>query len=130
MKRAEIVFLIFASLPVALAGKQDTNTMLRTTGWFVDEWCAPARLKVRPLRPTNRECAQRCIDQGAKVVFLDETAQRILLVANPEIAKDQESHYVWVVGSLDASSQTLYVKTFEVLKKYSASCALPEPKSQ
>ena len=121
------VFLLITVFPLLSAGETAPSTTL--TGWFIDEWCAPARLKAKTLGPVNRECAQRCIAEGAKVVFLDQTSRRILPVANAQPTRGQESHYVRVVGSLD-SSRGLHVKAVEVLEEYRASCALPREDSE
>jgi len=96
------------------------------TGWFSDELCARPRVKAGRIGPTNRECAQKCLAQGAAMVFIDEEAQRILRVANADAAKGQEGHYVRVTGSLGGES--LRVASVEVLKEYVASCARPRKK--
>ena len=96
------------------------------TGWFSDEGCARTRVKAGLIGPTGRACAQKQIASGAAVVFIDEEGKRVLRVAIPETAKDQESHYVRVNGSLDGD--TLRVASLEVLKEYAPSCARPRKK--
>lgn len=93
------------------------------TGWFSDEGCAAARVKSGQIGPTGRACAQKQIANGAAVVFLDEEGKRLLRVANSEVARGSESHYVRVNGTLDG--ETLRVTSLEVLKEYAPSCGRP-----
>jgi hypothetical protein len=94
-----------------------------TTGWFACDRCAPARLKAAELRPVNRECAQRCLADGAKMLFINEKPKGLLRVLNPAIAKGQEGHYVRVTGSIDSTYGTLNVESIKVLEEYVAYCA-------
>jgi hypothetical protein len=118
--RASLSSILVASL--AASGHAQSSTF---KGWFSDAGCARARVDAGRIGPTGRECAQKQIASGAKVVFIDEDARRIWEVANPEAARGQESHYVRVVGSLDREAETLRVESVEVLSEYVASCRLP-----
>jgi len=96
-------------------------------GWFSCDRCAPeARVKAKQISPANRDCAQKCVSQGAGLVFLDERGRAVLRVTNPEAAKGQESHYVEVSGAVDAQARTLTVSSVKVLKEYVAKCSRPE----
>lgn len=123
MKPRACLFASFLGLSALASADSRETTIL---GWFADELCATQRVKAGRIGPTNRECAQRSISQGAKMVFIDEKAAKIYVVANPEAAKGQESHYVRVTGSLDADM--LVVESVEVLKEYVASCRRPPRK--
>ena len=102
------------------------NAVATRTGWFSDETCATSRVKSGAIGPTNRECAQKCIANGARMVFIDEKARTLYFVDNPDAAKDQESHYVQVAGTLDAASKTLHVSSVKVLETYKATCQVPK----
>ena len=119
-------FVAAAALLVSAATLHSDSNDVTVTGWFSDELCARPRVRAGRIGPTNRECAQKCLAQGAAMVFIDEEAQRILRVANADAAKGQEGHYVRVTGSLDGES--LRVSSVEVLKEYVASCARPRKK--
>ncbi len=96
-------------------------------GWFSCDRCAPeSRVKAKQVSPANRDCVQKCVSEGAGLVFLDERARAVLRVTNPEAAKGQESHYVEVTGAVDAQARTLTVSSVKVLKEYVAKCRLPE----
>src|SRR5687767_13450286 len=94
---------------LAAADPAGTPPQVTLTGWIACDRCAPARLKAAQLGPVNRDCAQRCIAEGAQVVLIDESARRLLKVTNPEATKGQESHYVRLTGLLDASANALQV---------------------
>jgi hypothetical protein len=107
-------------------GGETAPGQVTVTGWFSCDRCAPAaRVKAKRIRPTNRECAQKCLADGAHLVFLDEKARRVLQVANPAVAKGQESHYVQVAGSIDMQSKTLTVTSVKDLEEYVAKCLGP-----
>jgi len=95
-------------------------------GWFSDEGCAKSKVESGKLGPNGRDCVQKCLREGAKMVFVDETAKKMYYVDNPDVAKGQESHYVEVAGSLNAEKQTLHLASVKVLKEYVASCAVPK----
>jgi hypothetical protein len=95
-------------------------------GWFSDEGCAKSKVDSGKLGPNGRDCVQKCLREGAKMVFVDETAKKMYYVDNPDVAKGQESHYVEVAGSLNAEKQTLHLASVKVLKEYVASCAVPK----
>jgi len=104
-----------------------TPTKVTLTGWIACDRCAPARLKAARLGPVNRDCAQRCIADGAKVVLIDEGARRLLKVTNPEATKGQEGHYARLAGILDARANALQVTSVTVLEEYVAFCSRVPP---
>jgi hypothetical protein len=120
--RSHLVAALPALILVA-AQPAATPTKVSLTGWIACDRCAPARLKAARLGPVNRDCAQRCIADGAKVVLIDENARRLLKVTNPEATKGQESHYVRITGALDADAKALQVASVTVLEEYVPFCA-------
>lgn len=127
MKRSFPLVLCLSAVLVAAALAGDHSAGART-GWFGDERCAVGRVKSGSVGPSNRECAQKCIREGAKMVFVDEKAKDVYFVENPEAAKGQESHYVRVAGKLNPEAKTFHVSSVEVLDEYRASCKAPEKK--
>ena len=127
MKRSFPLILCLSAVFAASVRAGDGPAGSRT-GWFGDERCAVARVKSGSVGPSNRECAQKCIKDGAKMVFVDEKAKDVYFVENPETAKGQESHYVRVAGRLNPEAKTFHVASVEVLDEYRASCKAPETK--
>ena len=118
-----VVLLALAICPVLLAAEGDSASR---TGWFSDEWCAPSKVKSDKVGPNNRDCVQKCLKKGAKMVFIDEKSKVLYAVENPEAASGQESHYVQVAGTLDGQGKTLHVSSVKVLETYKASCSVPK----
>jgi hypothetical protein len=121
------LILGLAATAVVVAADKDAGTR---TGWFADEWCAAGRVKSGNPGPSNRDCAQKCIAKGAKMIFIDEKAKAYYEVANPEAAKGQESHYVEVAGVLDGDGKTFKVDSVKVLETYKASCQMPKEEGE
>ncbi len=115
-----VCIALLAASSVAMGSSMTPTT---STGWFACDRCAPARLKAAQLRPVNRDCAQRCLADGAKMVFINETPKGLLRVLNPEVAKGQEGHYTRVTGSIDSAAGTLRVNSVKVLEEYVAFCS-------
>lgn len=119
--------MVLSALILVAAQPSATPAKVTLTGWIACDRCAPARVKaVRP-GPVNRDCAQRCIVDGAKVVLIDESGRRLLKVTNPDTTKGQEGHYVRVTGVLDAGANALQVSSLTVLAGYVASCTRVPP---
>jgi hypothetical protein len=126
MQRTLFAVVAFALVGPATASSQATRGQSTVVGWFSCDRCAPAaRVKAKHISPANRECVQKCVSEGAGLVFLDEKARAVLQVTNPEAAKGQESHYVQVTGAIDAQAHTLTVSSVKVLKEYVAKCGRP-----
>ena len=128
MQRAFFTLVAFALVGAVTAPSAESSRGQSTVvGWFSCDRCAPAaRVKAKQISPANRECVQKCVSDGAGMVFLDERARAVLRVTNPEAAKGQESHYVQVAGTVDADAHTLTVNSVKVLKEYVAKCGRPE----
>lgn len=118
-----VVLLALAISPVLLAAEGDSATR---TGWFSDEWCAVSKVKSDKVGPNNRDCVQKCLKKGAKMVFIDEKAKAMYEVENPEVASGQESHYVQVAGTVAANGKTIRLGSVKVLETYKASCSVPK----
>ena len=55
----------------------------------------------------NAECAKKCIEAGAKMVFVNDADKSVLAIANPDKLKGHEGHHVEVKGSLDNNTLTV-----------------------
>jgi hypothetical protein len=128
MQRALVTLVAVALVGAVTAPSEDSSGGQSTVvGWFSCDRCAPAaRVKAKHISPANRECVQKCVSEGAGLVFLDEKARAVLQVTNPSAAKGQESHYVQVTGTIDGEAHTLTVSSVSVLKEYVAKCGRPE----
>jgi hypothetical protein len=96
------------------------------TGWFSDEKCARARASSGTYSATNADCARRCIEGGAAVVFIAEQEKALYMVKNYTAAKDDLGYQIEVTGTLDEQTQTLTVQSVKRLQAVGPSCARPK----
>jgi len=112
---------ICISLPaIAWQGNSATNVTL--TGWFSDESCARSKVNSGEVGPNGRDCVQKCLKDGKKLVFIDEKAKALLFVENPSAASDQASNYVQITGTADRSAKTLHIDSVKLLEEYNPMC--------
>lgn len=98
------------------------------TGWFSDEKCARARANSGAYTATNADCARRCIDGGAAVVFIAEQEKALYGVKNYAAAKDDLGYKIEITGTLDEQTQTLTVQSVKRLEVVGPSCSRPKLK--
>src|SRR4051794_21877805 len=98
------LLLAFTALLLLEARPSGTVTL---TGWFSDERCAPARLTVEKLGPSNPDCSATCIKNGAAAVFISETGREILKVKNHAGVIDDLGYHVAVTGTVDRETHTV-----------------------
>jgi len=93
MKKAFAVFLLLAfSATLTLAADGSW------TGWITDAKCAPK---------VGGDCAQKCVDKGEKMVFVDADQKTIMQVANQDALKGHAGHHVTVKGKLENGTLTV-----------------------
>lgn len=118
--------LLILATPVLFGAS--SNVPVTATGWFDDDKCTAGRVKNGQMGPSNQDCARKCIKEGAKVVFLDETRKASFVVDNPEATRGIESDYVEFTGTMNAEAGTVHVDSIKVKSKYVASCGKPKAK--
>jgi len=116
-------------LAVAALAASANDKPVTATGWFDDEKCTAGRVKNGEVGPSNQDCARKCIKEGARVVFIDESRKALFYVDNPEATHGIESDYVEFVGTMNAQAGTVHVDTVKVKSKYVAKCGKPQSKT-
>jgi hypothetical protein len=109
--------------PQSLAGNTES-----IRGWLSDEGCARGRAESGIYSQTNGDCAKQCVAKGKKIVVIDPTRKRILVIANQDIAKKNVGDYVEVSGDVDSRSQTMKVDSLKFLHSNQATCGVPPRK--
>jgi hypothetical protein len=90
MKRVLATLACLALLSaMAMAGG---STM---TGYIVDEKCG-----AKGAHAGAEDCAKKCLEAGAKPVFVADNSQEVLHLDNPEAIKGHEGHHVNVTGKV------------------------------
>ncbi len=98
------VLAVFALLTATAAWAAD-NSM---SGWIVDSKCG-----AKAAHDGNEACTKKCLEAGAKPVFVSDTGKEVLNVANPDAIKGHEGHHVKVTGSVDNGA--LHVDSVEMI---------------
>lgn len=106
------------------AGPSKAGTVT-LTGRFACEKCTASRAAKGDLRPSNPECARKCIEKGSEAVFLSEQGKELLTVRNYAAVKDDVGYHVEVSGKIDPASKTISIETVKRLAYEGASCARP-----
>jgi hypothetical protein len=114
---------VAVAAPSATPRLEGTKTVTRT-GWFSDGRCA--RVTDGDVRPNNPECVRRCLNEGAKAVFLSEQEKAIFEVRDYPTVKDDVGYRLEVTGVVDDSTRTISVKSVTRLSKVTAMCLLPK----
>lgn len=90
MKKALVVLALFALLVPALASADSW------TGWITDDQCGA---KGKGNNADHAACARKCLEQGAKLVFLNNADQKLYSLDNQKLAEEHLGHEVVVTGT-------------------------------
>jgi len=108
MKKSLVVLLLLTLVLVVVAVAKDAAV----NGWVTDSKCG-----VKGTNAAHAACAKKCIAEGAKVAFVPDGTQDVLIVENPESLKGHEGHHVAVTGHVDNDKKTVHVETVNMLEK-------------
>jgi hypothetical protein len=98
-------------------------------GWLSDEECAKGRAQSGEYTATNPECAKKCVAKGKKIVLIDPTGKRVLVIANPQAARYNVGDYVEITGKVDPNARTIQADSIKFLEKTHLMCDVPAKKS-
>jgi hypothetical protein len=94
------------------------------TGWFSDHQCA--RVRDGEVRPNNTACVRRCLNEGAKPVFISEQAKAIFDVTDPPSVAQDVGYRVEVTGTVNESVRSISITSVKRLSEVVPTCALPK----
>jgi hypothetical protein len=98
--------LLFLVAAVAMAddmGKAET-----VNGWVSDSKCG-----AKGAHDGAAACTKKCLEEGAQVVVVTDSDQKVLMVSNPEALKGHEGHHVAVKGEVKGDS--IHVDSLKML---------------
>lgn len=99
------------------------------TGWFSDEGCAKGRVASGVIGPNNPDCVKKCLDKGARAVFISEQGKEMLIVTGYQKAADDLGYHVEITGVPDLAAKSISVQTVKRIGEYQGpSCARPKKK--
>jgi hypothetical protein len=107
MKRffATLSALALAAALTATAA-QAGGTKGSWTGWFTDESCG-----AKGANAEHKDCAEKCLSKGGKVVFYNTGDQKIYSIDKQDMAKSHLGHQVKVTGHVDGTA--IHVESVE-----------------
>jgi hypothetical protein len=79
---------------VALLSAMAFASSATMTGYIVDEKCGAQGVQA------GADCAKKCIEAGAKPVFVSDNSKEVLKLDNPDVTKGHEGHHVNVTGTV------------------------------
>ena len=94
--------LAFSTVPALAA---DMN------GYIGDSKCGAMHNSSAP----NAACVKKCIDGGAKPVFVDDAKKTVYTIDNPDDIKGHYGHHVDVVGQVNDSDKTIHIAKVTML---------------
>jgi len=90
----------------AVAG--DMSKPATVNGWVSDSQCG-----VKGANAAGADCTKKCLEKGAKMVFVTDEGQKVLTVDNPDALKGHEGHHIAVTGHV--SSDSIHVESAKML---------------
>ena len=97
---------------------------VKWTGWFSDKQCARITPGELP-RPNGTACVKKCLDEGARAVFISEQAKAIYEVRGVPSVKEDVGYYLEIIGEVDERARIISVKSVRRLSEVTASCLIP-----
>lgn len=123
MGRRERYFGMKLLLFVSFCGWLSAETVT-LTGWFSDEGCAKGRVASGSIGPTGPDCAKKCIDKGARAVFISEQGKEMLIVTGYGKARDDIGYHLEITGVPDLEAKSIAVQSVKRIGEYQGpSCA-------
>ena len=88
------LFVVLLALSTVPALAADTS---KVSGYIADSMCGAKHNSSAP----DAACVKKCIDGGAKPVFVDDAKKEVYTIDDPDSVKGHEGHHVAVVGKVD-----------------------------
>src|SRR3984957_9406557 len=80
-------------------------------GYIADSKCGAMHNGSAP----NAACVKKCIDAGAKPVFVDDAKKTVYTIDDPDAIKGHEGHHVSVVAKVNDSDKTIHISKVTML---------------
>jgi hypothetical protein len=103
------LFVVLLALSTVPALAADTS---KVSGYISDSNCGAKHNSSAP----DAACVKKCIDGGAKPVFVDDAKKEVYTIDDPDSVKGHDGHHVAVVGNVDESAKTIHISKLTMLK--------------
>jgi hypothetical protein len=104
------LFTIILALSTVPAMAADMSAA-KIPGYIADSKCGATHNSSSP----NASCVKKCIDGGAKPVFVDDAKKEVYTIDDPDVVKDHYGHHVAVIGKVDEDGKTIHIATVSML---------------
>ena len=102
-----LVVLALSSMPVMAA---DMSGM-KVSGYISDSGCGAKHNASAP----NAACVKKCIDGGAKPVFVDDAKKTVYTIDDPDSVKGHDGHHVSVIAKVNDTDKTIHIDKVTML---------------
>ena len=79
-------------------------------GWISDSQCGASHAG------TGAACVKKCIEGGAKPVFVDDTKKQVWKIDNPDTVAGHYGQHVAVQGTVTADDHSVHIASVTMLK--------------
>ena len=100
-----VVLLALSTVPALAAD-------MKVSGYISDSNCGAKHNSSAP----DAACVKKCLDGGAKPVFVDDAKKEVYAIDDPDSVKGHDGHHVAVVGKVDESAKTIHISKLTMLK--------------
>jgi hypothetical protein len=102
-----MVALALSTVPALAADMNAT----KVPGYISESKCGAMHNGSAP----NAACVKKCIDAGAKPVFVDDAKKQVYTIDDPDAVKGHEGHHVSVVAKVNDSDKTIHISKVTML---------------
>ncbi len=99
MKKPHIVLLALLSLVALMPSLAGAGTKGTWNGWITDDHCG-----AKGAKGEHKGCAEKCLGNGAKLVFYNPADEKLYTLDNQEMAIEHLGHEVKVTGEVDGTA--------------------------
>jgi hypothetical protein len=106
-----LLFCVILSLLMVVANfamAADEGKSETVNGWVSDSKCG-----AKGANAGAADCTKKCLAEGAKMVVVTDTDQKVLTVDNPDALKGHEGHHIAVTGHV--SGDSIHVESAKML---------------
>ena len=111
--------MILAMTSVAALAADQSSKPSTINGWVSDSKCGAMHAG------GGAACVKKCVDAGAKPVFVDDAKKQVWSIDNAESVTGHLGHHVAVVGTADSASKTVHITKLTMLPDQGSSKADP-----
>jgi len=106
MKRLFVVLALVSAAAFAADQSSQPTTM---NGWVSDSKCGAMHAG------TGGSCAKKCVEGGAKPVFVDDAKKQVWSIDDPASVTSHVGHHVAVVATTNTENKSVHITKLTML---------------